>query len=166
MVRHLYVYSTSNMVYFCHKWVCMFSIWRGPGNICTPFVSQMFQHFGKFGDWSWGLCYLFCLGPTDYACLSQQCLVWDVAALDKLYQWVGYVVRQLKTHLWLTIEKIGSLLAYASNSRLMFCMKNQLIWGDYWRRSISVETLIWVEQAQQTIVPRSINLCTREILVA
>ena len=79
----------------CLAFVCR----GGPGNIWTPFVNQMFQHFGKFGDWSWRLCYLFCLRPTDYARLSQQCLMCDVAAHDKWYQWEGYVVRKLRTHL-------------------------------------------------------------------
>ena len=92
------------MVYFCHKRVCMFSIWREAlGTYVPRLLTKCFSTFGKFGDWSWGLCYLFCSGPTDYSRLSQQCLMWDVAAQDKWYQWEGYVVWKLWTYLGRTI---------------------------------------------------------------
>ena len=128
------------MVYFCHKWVCMFSIWREAlGTYVPRLLTKCFSTFGKFGDWSWGLCYLFCSGPTDYSRLSQQCLMWDVAAQDKWYQWEGYVVWKLfGSHNSLSTAK-DLCLAYTRNSRLVFCYwrwlaeKINLSWGTHLR---------------------------------
>ena len=139
-----YVY---NAVYFSHKYICMLSTrWMGPGNMWTPhLLNKRFSTFGKFGDWLWSLCYLFCqrgawINNVFY-------LMSPGPVLDKWSWWLCYVGDNMDIRGETTLLLLVFINATGKNdSKQLFCMPEELIWSNFSRWSISLEDFICEKQ--------------------